>query len=155
MSSHDNEVDYDESGVESTNGNGGNPLYDDIEFGQGNENQNRVSSSGGNGDEPSYNTGFKTNRVLPPNERGDIIVPNVLFISRFRLGSTNEKDVKDLFERFGSLLSINLRHKVVYVEYENDEDAKKAKFETHNNPGLGSDSLIVDFKKENKVKVTY
>ena len=36
---------------------------------------------------------------------------------------------------------------IAFIDFANAEDAKKAKFELHHNPGLGCDSLIVDFKK--------
>jgi RNA recognition motif-containing protein len=134
------QVDYDESGLqhqhEETN---------EFQLAEQQRTSNQTAKDGNN----------QKQRTLPPDENGDIIVPNVLFVSRFRFGSTTEPEIKRHFEKYGSIKSVSLRHKVAYVEYENDDDAKQAKQDAHYKPGLGSDSLIVDFKKENKVKVSF
>jgi hypothetical protein len=131
------QVDYDESALQAHQDD-----YQNSEFQQAE--QQRTSSANDDTTKP---------KTLMPDANGDIINPNVLFISRFRFGTTTEADIKKHFDKYGPIKSVVLRHKVAYVEYENEEDAKRAKHDAHHQPGLGSDSVIVDFKKENKVKV--
>jgi len=75
------------------------------------------------------------------------IIPNVLFISRFARGTTKQ-DVEDIMSRFGPTSDITVRDTIAFVDFVNEEDAKRAKNELHYHPGLGSDSLIVDYKKD-------
>jgi hypothetical protein len=77
-------------------------------------------------------------------------IPQVLFITRFKLAKTTEKNIRELVEPFGSLKSVHIKPKSVFVEFFNVEDAHKAKHSLHCRPGLGSDSLIVDFKQDNR-----
>ena len=74
------------------------------------------------------------------------VVEHVLFISRFS-PETTKQDIKDLFAPFGSLGDINIMTNIAFIDFANAEDASKAKFALHHRPGLGCESLIVDFKK--------
>lgn len=76
------------------------------------------------------------------------IFPNILFIARFKWGETTEAQIRELFEPFGTIVSVSLKQKVAFIEFEKEEDAANAKTTLHYNAGLGSDSLIVDFKKD-------
>lgn len=80
------------------------------------------------------------------------IFPNVLFIARFKWGETTETQIRELFEPFGNILSVSLKQKVAFIEFEKAEDAANAKSTLHYKSGLGSDSLIVDFKKDEPPK---
>lgn len=82
---------------------------------------------------------------------GGVIIPQMLFVSRFRHGSTTKEQVQDYFAPYGPIKKIIVHEKIAFVEYVNPEDAAKAKHATHYAAGLGSDSLIVDFKKANPV----
>lgn len=75
------------------------------------------------------------------------IVPNVLFISRFRR-ETTVRDIEELMKPYGATADITIRDNIAFVDFLNAEDAAKAKHACHYHPGLGSDSLIVDFKKD-------
>jgi len=75
------------------------------------------------------------------------IIPNVLFISRFGRGTTKH-DVEELMRKYGPTSDITVRDNIAFVDFVNDADAEKAKNELHYHPGLNSDSLIVDFKKD-------
>jgi hypothetical protein len=75
------------------------------------------------------------------------IVPNVLFISRFRRDTT-VRDIEELMKPYGATADITIRDTIAFVDFLNAEDAAKAKHACHYSPGLGSDSLIVDFKKD-------
>lgn len=77
------------------------------------------------------------------------IIPNMLFVSRFKHGSTTKEHVQELFAPYGPIKNIIVREKLAFVEYVAPEDAAKAKHAIHYGAGLGSDSLIVDFKKAN------
>lgn len=72
---------------------------------------------------------------------------NVLFISRFTR-TTSEKDIEDLLKPFGPIENVVIRDKIAFVGFVNVKDAELAKQTCHYKPGLGSDSLIVDFKKD-------
>lgn len=74
------------------------------------------------------------------------VVEHVLFISRFD-PNTTKQDIKELFAPFGALGDINIMTNIAFIDFANAEDASKAKFALHHQPGLGCDSLIVDFKK--------
>lgn len=83
-------------------------------------------------------------------------IPQVIFITRFKWATTTEKKVRELLEPFGPLKSVHMKPKSAFVEFINVEDAHKAKHTLHCRPGLESDSLIVDFKQDNReVKVIY
>jgi hypothetical protein len=82
-------------------------------------------------------------------------IPNVLFITRFNPNHVSQGDIEQHFHSYGNLKNIVINDKVAFVEFETEEQAHAAKHGTHYQPGLGSDSLIVDFKKDNKEKVSY
>jgi hypothetical protein len=78
----------------------------------------------------------------------NVILPNVLFIARFKWGETTEASIREFFEPYGTITAVDLKQKVAFITFEKDEDAANAKTTLHYTPGLGSDSLIVDFKKD-------
>ncbi len=78
-------------------------------------------------------------------------VPKVIFVTRFNWTTTTERSIRELMESFGPLVSVHLKQKSAFIEFVNAEDAHMAKHTLHCRAGLGSDSLIVDFKQSNKV----
>lgn len=97
-------------------------------------------------DVPAEELGEVANDNNETNTTG--FISNILFISRFRYSSTSESDIRKLLETFGKVTNIIRKEKLAFVEFESAEDAAKAKQALHYHPGLGSDSLIVDFKKD-------
>eukprot|EP01039_Chlorochromonas_danica_P008437 gene8437-9303_t len=92
---------------------------------------------------------------LIPNDGEDVpiiiprgVIPHVLFVSRFQ-PSVTEEEIKATFERFGPVRSMVHKTTVAFIEFEKAEDAYKAKHALHRTPCLGTDSLVVDFKKNN------
>lgn len=82
------------------------------------------------------------------DERDSDRIQNVLFVSRY--GHTkpiNEEDIEDIFRPYGSFLRVTMKGVIAFVDFENAEDAVRAKKELHQTPNLNSDSIIVDFKK--------
>lgn len=75
------------------------------------------------------------------------IYPNILFMSRFSL-TTSKEDIRILCDKYGKTLDISIKDNIAFVDFENAEDAKRAKEECHHHAVLGSDSLICDFKKQ-------
>lgn len=71
----------------------------------------------------------------------------MLFVSRFRRDTT-VRDIEDLMHPFGPTTAVTIRDNIAFVDFVSAEDAAKAKEACHYHPGLGSDSLIVDFKKD-------
>ena len=73
---------------------------------------------------------------------------NVLFVSRY--GHTKpiyEKDLEELFRPYGSFQRVTMKGPISFVDFENSNNAIRAKKELHQTPALNSDSIIVDFKK--------
>jgi hypothetical protein len=86
---------------------------------------------------------LRKNRNLG-NEQG--IVENVLFLSRFR-PDISKAEIREVMSKFGQTLDINILGNIAFVDFVNAEDALVAKQNLHHQPGLGAESLIVDFKK--------
>lgn len=72
---------------------------------------------------------------------------NILFLSRFAPGTTIE-DVKALMSTYGATDKISVRDTFAFVDFQQIEDAEKAKYALHESNNLGSDRLVVDFKRE-------
>lgn len=81
------------------------------------------------------------------------IFPNILFIYGHRYNTVSSKQIREHFEPFGKIREISCRSQLAFVEFENAEDAQRAKDELHRKPGLGSPTIIVDFKKDIPPKV--
>jgi RNA recognition motif-containing protein len=75
------------------------------------------------------------------------LIPNVLFVSRFPR-SIRREDVEAHMTQFGTISDVTVRGEIAFVDFVDAADAMKAKIATHRHPGLGSDSLICDFKKD-------
>lgn len=112
-------VDYDDSNVEGT--------YDAVES---DRHPDDLKNDDKNGD-----------------DKQDHIFLNVLFVSRFARGTTI-KDIEDMMKPFGVTTEIAIRDNIAFVDFATPDEAAKAKEACHRHPGLGSDSLIVDFKKD-------
>jgi hypothetical protein len=120
---------------------------DDLEDSEINASEgNYVNHSGqhGRGEHGGHHNGPK-----------EATIPNVLFITRFNPNHVSQGDIEQHFHSYGNLKNIVINDKVAFVEFETEEQAHAAKHGTHYQPGLGSDSLIVDFKKDNKEKVSH
>jgi hypothetical protein len=90
-----------------------------------------------------------------PDEIRPGVIPHVLFVSRYRQGTTTEEEVRDLMNQHGKVRDIVFKTAVSFIEFERPEDAMAAKHALHRSANLGSDSIVVDFKKNNTgVKVS-
>jgi hypothetical protein len=87
-----------------------------------------------------------TEEVVIPDTLPEGRVVTILYVSRFHYASTTEPMVREFFEKFGPLKTIAMKPTAAFVEFEKSEDSIKAKYNSHRRPGLGSDSLIVDFR---------
>lgn len=85
-------------------------------------------------------------------EEARCIQQNILFVSKYP-ESIEEEDLRKLFSPFGEILSITIRMSgISFVEFKETSCAVNAKYSCHLKPGLGSRSLIVDFKKTDSVR---
>eukprot|EP01038_Epipyxis_sp_PR26KG_P012107 gene12107-16204_t len=117
---------------------------DEVDFDEADDNSyDNRSNSKGRKEEEGEATNKSSKKIIP----GDGLDPNILFISRFA-HNIYKPEVANLFGKYGKILNIVLRGKIAFVEFDSAEDAYKAKNGLHLAPGLGSDSLIVDYKKE-------
>lgn len=91
--------------------------------------------------------------TVEEENKDDKYSSNVLFVSRYRYAGTTENHIREAFEQFGPVKDVALKTNFSFVEFVNLEDAQKAKHNMHRHPGLGSESLIVDFKKDGQPKV--
>lgn len=100
--------------------------------------------------------GYQAEVVIPefdPNNITPGIIPQVLFVTRFKWSTTNEASVREIMEPFGPLKSVHMKPKACFVEFDDAAHAHVAKHTLHCRAGLGTDSLIVDFKQNNSGKV--
>ena len=79
------------------------------------------------------------------------VLLNVLFVSKFRFGTTME-ELKELMNVYGKTQLITFKETLAFVDFERVEDAAKAKESLHGSAALGSKALIVDFKKNNSAQ---
>lgn len=82
------------------------------------------------------------------------IFPNILFIYGHKYNSVSAREIRKHFEPFGKVRDVSCRSNLAFVEFENAEDAARAKAELHRQPGLGSPTIIVDYKKDIPPKVS-
>jgi len=82
------------------------------------------------------------------------IFPNILFIYGHKYHSVSASQIREHFEPFGKVLDVSCRSNLAFVKFERAEDAARAKSELHRRPGLGSPTIIVDYKKDIPPKVT-
>lgn len=104
------------------------------------------------GNQPPFNNQYQES-VGEEGKKEENYFLNVLFVSRYRYSNTTENHIREAFEQFGPIKDIFVKTNFSFVEFVNPEDAHKAKHSMHHHPGLGSDSLIVDFKKDGVPKV--
>lgn len=81
------------------------------------------------------------------------IFPTILFIYGHRYNVVTSKQIREHFEPFGKIRDVSCRSNLAFVEFEKAEDAARAKAELHRKPGLGSPTIIVDYKKDIPPKV--
>lgn len=79
------------------------------------------------------------------DERRQSIAPcDTLFVVNFNEGNTNEHDLRMLFEPYGELLRIDMRHNYAFVQFQTVEQATKAK-ESTNGGKLENNIITVEF----------
>lgn len=129
------------------------PGEDDVDFGYPDVYDDRAEQSLPRVNETAAEFDANGN-IKIPDKLPEGIIAHVLFVSRFHFASTTAKHVRELMEPFGKLKDVVMKSTLAFVDFEKDEDAIKAKYSLHRRPGLGSDSLIVDFKKLNRFRVS-
>ena len=73
------------------------------------------------------------------------------------MGEIGESDIRSYFSSFGPIIEVQMKVDLnrndpfAFVIFESVEDAAAARNALHRTPGLGSNSLIVDFKRSNAV----
>ncbi len=113
-------------------------------------NETHYSDEGSRDGNNDQNNGDK---IVKPRTDGGVgvsvngFIPNVIFISRFAL-TTTVADIEEFMGKFGAMKEVSIKGSIAFVEYERDEDAAAAKEACHRQPGLGTQNLIVDFKRD-------
>jgi hypothetical protein len=95
-------------------------------------------------------------KVIKPRTDGGIgvsvngYIPNVIFISRFAPGM-GKGELENFMGKFGAITEVSIKGAIAFVEFERAEDASNAKHTCHMHSGLGADTLVVDFKRDQYV----
>jgi hypothetical protein len=96
------------------------------------------------------------NKIIKPRTDGGIgvsvngYIPNVIFISRFAPGM-GKGELENFMSKFGAITEVSIKGAIAFVEFERAEDATTAKHTCHMHSGLGADTLVVDFKRDQYV----
>lgn len=92
-------------------------------------------------------------KIIKPRTDGGVgvsvngYIPNVIFISRF-VPTISKSEIEDFMGRFGTITEVIIKGLIAFVEFERAEDATAAKETCHMQPGLGAQTLVVDFKRD-------
>jgi hypothetical protein len=127
---------------------------EEVDFEEGAEDDHKSENNGSiGGDADVAENGSDAGNYLKSKFKNSIpavdgVFPNVLFITRFARGTTKEA-IEELMNSFGVTTFITFKETMAFVDFANVDDAANAKKALHGNPGLGSNALIVDFKKDN------
>ncbi len=139
--------------------NGFNDEQVDFEEGNDNEQQetysldDRSRRSDNDHHHQNNNDNNHEEKIIKPRTDGGVgvsingFIPNVLFISRFA-PNTDKYEIEDFMGKFGPTTEVVIKGSIAFAEYERAEDATVAKETLHLQPGLGSDKLVVDFKRD-------